>query len=247
MSRFKPGWKIDKFDPRDSLYRKICKPRLEPLPDSVDLRDKCGPVKDQGQLGSCTAHALAGAVEFLDRMPDGVSTDVSRLFIYFSERWIEGDVSEDGGAELRDGVKVLNQCGVCDESLWPYDVTRFKERPTTECFQSAKKHMIQSYHRLLNLDEMLGCLADGFPFVFGFQVYSGFESEEVARTGVVQMPQAGEQNLGGHAVLCIGYERSTRRFLVRNSWSAAWGQAGNFTLPWEYVETLADDAWVLMR
>lgn len=247
MSRFKHGWRPDKIDPRDHLYRKIAPPRTAPLPDSVDLRPKCSPVENQGSLGSCTAHALAGAVEFLEIKSGLYPTPASRLFIYFNERDMEGDVSEDGGAEIRDGVKSLNQIGVCPEPDWPYDAEKFAEKPPAPCYTTAEAHRIASYHRLLSLDDMLGCLADGYPFVFGFTVFSGFESEETAKTGIVNMPALGEENLGGHAVLCVGYDKPSQRFIVRNSWTDSWGQAGYFTIPMEYIETLADDFWVILK
>jgi len=112
------GWLPDLPDHRDLMYAAIA-PRLPRLPAKVDLRPKCSAVENQGKLGSCTANALAGAVEFLE-VKDGANfVDLSRLFIYYNERVIEGTVTEDSGAFLRDGIKSLAKQDVCPEPDWP--------------------------------------------------------------------------------------------------------------------------------
>jgi len=241
------GWLPDLPDHRDLMYAAIA-PQFAQLPGKVDLRSKCSPVENQGNLGSCTANALAGAVEFLE-LKDGVPfVDVSRLFIYYNERVVEGTVNEDSGAFLRDGIKSLAKQGVCPESEWPYKIASFKKKPTATCYKDAKKHQITSYHRISAIDEMRTCLADGFPFVFGFTVYQAFESAAVARSGVVNMPAPDERVMGGHAVMAVGYNDSQRRFIVRNSWDTDWGMKGYFTMPYDYLdpdENLADDFWTI--
>jgi C1A family cysteine protease len=94
---------------------------------------------------------------------------------------------------------------------------------------------------------MRGCLAAGYPFVFGFTVYSSFEGQEVAKTGVVSMPTPDEQVVGGHAVLAVGYDDASQAFIVRNSWGAGWGQEGYFTMPYAYLTTraLSSDFWTI--
>ena len=95
--------------------------------------------------------------------------------------------------------------------------------------------------------QMKGCLASGFPFVYGFTVYESFESDAVAKTGVVPMPAPTEKVLGGHAVVAVGYDDSTQRFIVRNSWGPGWGMGGYFTIPYAYLtdSNLADDFWTV--
>ncbi|OGW94952.1 MAG: hypothetical protein A3K16_02490 [Omnitrophica bacterium RIFCSPLOWO2_01_FULL_45_24] len=239
------GWVPDLPDQRDYLYTAI-KPVVR-LPDKVDLRQLCSGVEDQGSLGSCTAQALAGNIEFLDNMPDSKYTDVSRLFIYYNERVLIDTVDYDSGASLRDGIKTLKADGVCLEALWPYLTARFDKRPAKRCYAEARKRRIESYHRIETLRDMLVCLAEGYPFVFGFTVYESFESPAVAKTGVAHMPRKGESVTGGHAVMAVGYIQKAKRFIVRNSWGKSWGMSGYFTIPFQYLEELADDFWTIRR
>ena len=240
------GWLPDLPDHRDLLYSAIA-PRVRKLPRKIDLQANCSPVEDQGQLGSCTANSLVGALEFLENK-DGTSfVDLSRLFIYYNERVIEGTIDQDSGAFIRDGIKSLAKQGVCPESDWPYKIARFRKRPSVSCYRTAKKHRIISYHRINTVDEMRSCLTDGFPFVFGFTVYESFESQKVAKSGVVDLPAAKEKVVGGHAVMGVGYDDSKKRFLIRNSWGADWGRKGYFTIPYTYLSdrNLSDDFWTI--
>jgi len=240
------GWIPDLPDHRDFLYAAL-RPSGARLPKTVDLRSGMSPVENQGHLGSCTANALAGALEFLEVKSGQPLVDLSRLFIYYNERAIEHTVSSDSGAMLRDGIKTLVAQGVCPEKTWPYAVSAFAKKPSPACYAAAKKHTIQTYHRIASLGEMRACLAEGYPFVFGFSVYEGFESAAVAKTGVVSMPKPRERQLGGHAVCAVGYDDKAKRVWVRNSWGPAWGQKGYFTMPYDYVANrdLSDDFWTI--
>jgi len=241
------GWLPDLPDHRDLMYSAI-KPALPHLPSNVDLRPKCPPIENQGSIGSCTANALAGAVEFLELKDGAPFVDLSRLFIYYNERAIEGSVKQDSGAFIRDGIKSLAKQGVCPEKEWPYKVSKFKTKPSVKCYTAAKKHQITSYHRINSLDEMKTCLAAGFPFVFGFTVYEAFESAAVAKSGVLNLPGPNEKVQGGHAVMAAGYDDAQQRFIIRNSWDTDWGMKGYFTMPYDYVDpakNLADDFWTI--
>ena len=242
------GWIPDVPDQRDMLYGAV-RPAPVTLPAHIDLRPMCSAVEDQGNLGSCTSNALAGTVEFLERKDNVRFIDASRLFIYYNERVLEGTVKSDAGAAIRDGIKSLKNLGVCSELSWPYIISKFSVKPGAVCYKEALKRQITSYLRILTLDDMRACLADGFPFVFGFTVYESFESQEVARTGVVQLPQTNERTVGGHAVVAVGYDDVQKRFIVRNSWGTGWGQKGYFTMPYEYLanRNLADDLWTIRR
>jgi C1A family cysteine protease len=144
----------------------------------------------------------------------------------------------------------VNKQGVCPESMWKYSAGKilFKRKPGANCYKEALKHQVLSYHRIVHdIDHMKGCLAEGFPFVFGFTVYDEFESDAVAKTGKLNLPGPKEEVQGGHAVMCVGYDDNTQRFLVRNSWGTDWGMKGYFTMPYEYLtnRNLADDFWTI--
>jgi C1A family cysteine protease len=242
------GWVPDFPDARDYAYAAPLFSFRRGLPSSVDLRSKCPPVYDQGQLGSCTGNAIAGAIEFDQRKQGAKEFVPSRLFIYYNERVIEGTVNQDAGAQIRDGIKAVAKIGAPPETDWPYDITKFSQQPPDKAYQDAKQDIVSSYARVAqSLSQMQGCLAAGYPFVFGFTVYESFESNEVASTGVVPMPGPGEKVLGGHAVVAVGYNNAKRAFIVRNSWGRRWGLKGYFLMPYEYLLTpdYADDFWTV--
>ncbi|HLH21882.1 MAG TPA: C1 family peptidase [Chloroflexota bacterium] len=243
------GWIPDLPDARDHLYA-AAPATLASLPSQVDMRPQCPGVYDQGQLGSCTGNAIAGAIEF-DQMRQHLGAPCpftpSRLFIYYNERVMEHTVNSDAGAQIRDGIKSVAKQGDCPESEWPYNIPNFAERPPGQCYADALKYRAVQYAsvpRLLN--QMKGCLASGLPFVFGFTVYDSFMSDAVAQTGEVPMPNLStEQVQGGHAVGAVGYDDTQQRFIVRNSWGTGWGMQGYFTMPYAYLldPQLASDFW----
>jgi C1A family cysteine protease len=239
----------DRPDARDRLYQAPA-PGPAGLPARVDLRPGCPAVYDQGELNSCTANAIAGALEFLQRKEGLPQMFVpSRLFIYYNERAMEGTEDEDAGAEIRDGIATVAQQGAPPETLWPYDPGLVLSRPDARAYQVALEHTAILYLRLSqDLLDARACLASGDPFVFGMTVYESFEDEAtVGRTGVVPLPAPGEAAVGRHAVLAVGYDDASARLIVRNSWGPAWGQGGYFTLPYAYVTdaALAADFWTI--
>jgi C1A family cysteine protease len=242
------GWIPDLPDQRDHMFSAPLA-LLRPLPERVDLRSNCPPVYDQGELGSCTANAIAAALEFdqMKQRADDVFVP-SRLFIYYNERSIEGTVDEDAGAMLRDGMKSVAKDGAPHERLWPYTISRFRSRPTLTSYTDAARHPAVLYQRLTqDLMQLKGCLAAGFPFVFGFAVYESFEWESVAKTGRVPLPDPEERQLGGHAAMAVGYDESQHRFFVRNSWGPNWGMSGYCSMPFDYLldGNLSDDFWTI--
>lgn len=251
-STYKLGWLPDLPDARDIPFRAVFRvPRA--LPSRCDLRAGCSAVEEQGELGSCTAQALVGALEYLElgALADGRRAscyrDLSRLFVYFNEREAMGTVREDSGAMLRVGIKTLAKLGVCAEALWPYDVSRFARRPAAACYEEARGHSITAYQRLTSVAEMKACLAQGLPFVFGFSVYEHVMSRQVARTGVIRLPEPNERLQGGHAVLAVGYDDERQTVLFRNSWGEGWGRDGYGELPYGYLSdrNLSDDFWCI--
>ena len=169
-------------------------------------------------------------------------------FIYYNESAIENTINSDSGAQIRDGIKSVNVQGVCPETMWPYVINEFAQKPHLTCYTEGLKNKATQYHRVVrNLNQMRGCLAEGFPFVIGFTVYTAFEEAEVAKTGVLNLPEKSETMVGGHAVLVVGYDDGEQRFIVRNSWGDKWGMAGYFTMPYDYLlnEHLSKDFWTI--
>ena len=238
------GWIPDLPDQRDF---KLAVSNVA-LPSAVDLRPLMPPVYDQLALGSCTANAIAAAVEFERAKQKLPHITPSRLFIYYNERVLEDSVDSDSGATLRDGMKAISDPGVCSESDWPYNIEKFAVKPPARDFKIAPFNRAISYLSVGQaVNPMRSCLASGYPFVFGMSVYDSFLSDEVARTGIVPMPGPQESLQGGHAPLGVGYDDSRRLFLGRNSWGVSWGIKGYFWIPYEYLTNadLADDFWTL--
>jgi C1A family cysteine protease len=242
------GWTRDLPDARDVLYAAPLMSLPKGLPTAVDLRPKCPPIYNQGQLGCCTGNGIAAAVQF-DQMKLGKkSFTPSRLFIYYNERVMENTVSQDAGAQIRDGIKSVATLGAPPETDWPYDITKFATQPPPAAYADAKQDLVSMYARVAQiLPQMQGCLAEGFPFVLGFTVYESFESAAVAKSGIVPMPKIGEKVVGGHCVVAVGYNDTARTFTIRNSWGTTWGMKGYCTMPYEYLLDAhrASDFWTI--
>lgn len=220
------------------------------LPTMMSLQAQQCPVVDQGQEGSCTANAGAGFLGFLElqKVARADFKPLSRQFIYYNERKIEGNIHDDSGASLRDCMKAIYAWGAPFEIDWPYEEDMFNQ-PNHKAYTTAEAHKISWFVRLESLDDMKHCIAGGHPFVYGFTVYDSFESDDVARTGIVPMPSRSESVLGGHAVLAVGYDDATQTVLTKNSWGSQWGQDGYFQMPYAYLENsnLTSDIWTIKR
>jgi len=242
------GWKPELPDHRDYLYKHLNEFKVDRLPDWVDLRPHCPSVYDQGQASSCTANAIAGLLEF-DRIKQGINDfKPSRLFIYYNERLIEGDVSGDNGAYIRDGIKAIATYGYPDESIWPYDLNNLDVKPIQKAYNSAKKFRALNYYLLDNsdLNSLKSCLAAGFPFVIGITVCPSFDTNDY-NGGMVPLPGSSEVPEGGHAVAIVGYRNSTQTFILRNSWGTGVGENGYYHIPYAYLtnSNLASDCWTI--
>lgn len=257
------GWRPDLPDARDHLYA-VSSVTLKKLPTAVDLRPKFKfAVYNQGNIGSCTANAIAAAIQF-DRAQakQKPSFTPSRLFIYYNERAMEGTVADDAGAQIRDGVKSVVKQGVCNEKIWSYadppaqydggpwpPGAKPAQKPTAACYAEAKEFQVIRYQRLSQtLTQLRGCLAQGDTFVFGFTVYDSLYDANDAPKSILPLPNLGKDKvLGGHAVLAVGYDDAKQVFIVRNSWGAKVQDKGHFYMPYAYINdsSLADDFWVI--
>lgn len=240
------GWIPDAPDYRDFFYAQ----KVIAVPDKVDLSiSRFMPaVYDQGSLGSCVFNAIGGAFEFLLPLENKPVFMPSRLFSYYIYREKNNCLNEDSGATIRDALKVYVKKGVCPESMWEYDTSKFTTRPSKACYTEAMDHQVLKYNRLRRLSDMEQCIAEGYPFVAGIRIYESFQSKIVAETGIVPYPNIINENfLGGHAVLFVGYDQALKLFKVRNSWGSGWGDKGYFYLPYEFVgdSNLASDFWTI--
>lgn len=236
--------KKQKKDKRDFKLNLNVHPKVS-LPSQIDLRPSCPPVFDQGQLGSCTANAGIAAYLMLSKS----TLSLSRLFQYYMERKIEGDIKQDGGAQMRDIGKVLQMFGTCLEKYFPYNISKFSNPPSIKATQDALTRKINAYHSVTGTDGIKQVLAlMQQPVLSGITVYESFEGAGPAKTGIIPMPKKGEKILGGHAILIVGYDDTKNWFICRNSWGASWGDKGYFYLPYQFfINKLASDFWVLQN
>lgn len=246
---FNTGWIPDLPDHRD-LFAFTSKLLVDsgPLPDQVDNREHCSPIEDQGELGSCTAHAGVGALEFYEKSVKGRYSNYARLFLYKKTR----DISRlhgDSGATLRQTMKAMAKYGICKEKLWPYRVSTFDYSPTTAQLKDAVKHQALRYYRLDASDKssflinIQRCLANKGSAVIGFSCYDN-SLEKANDKGIINFPEKDDTLAGGHAVLVVGYNKDY--LIIKNSWGRSWGDRGYGYLHNDYVlKNLARDCWSL--
>lgn len=234
--------KADLPDWRDRSYNFI---RVESPRDVVDLRPWASPVEDQLHLGSCVGQAVVGAYELLlNKLDRNQFTDLSRLFVYYNARLLDNMTGEDVGAYVRDGIKAVNKYGVCSEQVWPYLVDRFAWPPSIDSYTDAKRRTIKKYYRLENIKDIVDALNADCPVVTSMNVYDSFDDLEYSKNGILPMPKASEDLIGGHAVTFVGYNLPKKLFLARNSFGEDWGIDGYFWVPFDYAEKDFMDSWI---
>ncbi len=242
------GWKRGHHDPRDFKLSSIPENPAMAGEPALTLRSHMPAVRDQGDLGSCTANAGVVAAEFARWKQTGTKPSrFSRLDLYAMTREVEGTpLTEDSGCYVRDVCKALAKYGVCYEAVWPYDVAKFSRRPSRAAMIDALHHKATSYKSAVGLAPIKASIVDGYPLIFGFDCFESLMSESTARTGIVTMPAADEESIGGHCVTLTGYNDALAMFEFQNSWGTSWGVTGFGSLPYEYVTSgLASDFWTL--
>lgn len=244
------GWKPSPPDSRDYKLKTVNPSVYSTIPSSVSLRSFEPEVYDQGEFSSCTGNALVMATR-MARIKQGLGDrNLSRMFVYANERILEKCLNEDSGAIIRDGAKVLSTMGVPDESIWPYTKFNLFLEPSQDAYKQAVQDEVSTYLTVdQTLEEMKLCLTEEFPFVFGVTLFEAFESAEVAKTGLVPMPSQTDKVIGGHAILCVGFDdnRYGGTFEVLNSWGNSWGDKGHCYFPYSYLTNpyYCSDLWTI--
>ncbi len=240
------GYRPEKQNSKDKKYSAS---HDRQLPPRVDLRSYMTPVENQGSSNSCTANAMAGAYEYLTNRSLGQSADVSRLFIYYNARELDGDCSQDQGTYLKSCVKVLRKHGACSENTWSFNLDQILEQPSKQAYEEAANFRVEDAARVeIDRHTMQSCLSEGYPFAFGLQLFSSFQ--QAGSTGLVPMPDPdNEKHDGGHAMLCVGYSDVDQVFIVRNSWGTDWGEQGYCYIPYDYMTKpdLIHDCWTIRQ
>ncbi len=258
---------LDQKDSVRTMLTKVGVVELEKLsiPTSIDLRGWCPPIEHQGALGSCTANAGVGLVEYYERRAFGRHIDASRLFLYKVTRnllkWIG-----DRGAFLRTTMAAMVFFGMPPEEYWAYIIKDFDKEPSSFCYAYAQNYQAIQYFRLdppstpkdLLLKRVKSLLAAGLPSMFGFAVFDSIK--KVEDDGKIPFPCPEERILGGHAIVVVGFDdnikinnddckvETTGALLIRNSWGTGWGDKGYGWLPYDYVlKGLAIDWWSLLK
>jgi len=260
MTIRKLGWNRDLPDHRDytqdnakvsQILEKsvpLSMVKVTTRPSKKDLREYCSRIEDQGDLGSCTAHAGVGLMEWFQRRAYGKNLEMSRLFLYKVARRLVG-ITGDGGCYLRTTLQAMIMLGIPPERFWPYNVKDFEKEPDQFTYALADDFKAYSYYRLIpkdgksQLEVLLDHLAGGLPFMFGFTVFSS-----ISNNGWIPEPRSGDYVEGGHAVMAVGYDDEKKALLIRNSWGTGWGWDGYGWLPYYYVTMgLAEDFWSMVR
>ena len=233
--------KPSKPDARDRKYIK----QNVVISDEVDLRPWDSPIEDQGSIGSCVSQAVTSAYELMVKKnnPD-IFSELSRLFVYYHSRFIEGNVNEDSGiSTIRDALNAVRVYGVCSERLWPYDLTKVLIQPPPPCYVDAFRRKISQYTSLYSLSEMQETLVLGKPIVIGLNVFNGFMNVTQANPVVPLPASTDEVVIGGHAMVILGYSNKSNTFLVKNSFGIGWGDRGYGWLPYEYIRMYTFEKW----
>jgi len=237
------GWIHDKPDHRDKIM-KFKNKHYNRLLSKIDLRDSFGDIYNQGELDNCTSNAICAAFVYDQIKQKLPSFNPSRMFLYYNERLIEHSTEQDSGSSIRDGMKSINRKGLCKESLWPYEINHFKKKPNDLCYKEASYHSSLKYRKISHtLKEIKTALSNGYPIIFGFDVFENFENFDASN---VSMPLPEGEIIGGHAVVAVGYSDERECFLIRNSWGKEWGMDGYFMMPYEFITSKhCSDFWIL--
>lgn len=241
IARARRSCRLSRPDNRDWIYS------ADPAPQRpvVDLREWDSRVEDQKTLGSCVGHAIAGAYELiLNRNYPNLYTELSALYVYYNARIEESMTDIDSGATIRDGIRGVKHYGICSEELWPYDVTKFNERPSLAAYADGRRRTLENYRRLWDTQAIVRAVNNNRPVVIGMSVYNGFFDLNPDNSTVELPEDKIKDYFGEHAVYIVGYDQEKEMFLCKNSFGTEWGDRGYFWMPYDYAKTEVFEAWV---
>ena len=251
MASFNGKYRIDGYltsreDERVPVIEQIAEPKQEAR---VDLRALCSPVEDQGTIGSCTANAIVGAVEYIFNVMNGGHVDLSRLFVYYNARRMSDRENEDCGSSMAHAMAAFLAHGACPEEAWSYDPARWNMRPSDDAYNSALMLRQMHYGRVAPNDMRKAMLLSGLPIIFGMGVPEHLMMTVGAETGYMPAPADGnwEEPSGGHAMLIVGFDDAQRGWIVRNSWGPDWGVGGHVLIDYDVMDYYAQPSgyWVI--
>lgn len=250
LRRNKYGWRPDLPDKRDFKINSLVSPLSIPVQADLRTTGFMPPVWSQ-ELGDCTAYGTNAHFIYVMAKSGMPIFDPSEIFTYYNTRFLEGTVGYDSGASIRNAIKAIAEYGVCNSTLWPNDSSKFTDVPSKDAFNFAIKERALVYSSVpSDIQSIKSVIASGLPVVFGFTVYSSFEGQNIAETGIMPMPNfTYETVMGGHCVLACGYDDTQQRLLCRNSWGENWGDKGYFWMPYSYIGNsyLASDFWQIEK
>jgi C1A family cysteine protease len=251
-NKFCLGYVPDNNDPRDYIFKASSSPSDEITSIDLTQGDSFLPIRNQGKIGSCTAFAVGALVEFIRARKSLISWETSPLFTYYTTRQQVNEIHEDSGAMLRDVFKAVGVYGTTKEEIWPYDVSQFTVTPPTSAYEHAEKHQALVYYRIQNnKEDLLACLKEGYPFVFGINLYESFmrtQTDWLVWDKVPMFDATKEKLIGGHAMLAVGFFTEGDKVYIkaRNSWGTEVGLGGYHHIPMEYfLQQMGADFWTI--
>jgi C1A family cysteine protease len=201
-------------------------------------------VEDQSDLGSCSGNAVVSAYELLLKQLYPESwTNLSRLFVYYNARIYEGTVDEDSGATIRNSLKGLAKYGVCKESIWPYDISKYAIVPSSDAYSDGLPRAITRYERTTSTDAILDAINTNYPVVIGTLIYGSFFDLD-SNNAVMSKQGPTDYVVGGHALTLVGYDLEQQQYLVENSFGSEWGIGGYCWMPFSYADQNLLESWV---
>lgn len=238
--------KIGKFalnksvhDERDHVYKQS----QSEIRQVVDLKEWASPVQDQLDLSSCVAAALTDAYELrVKKLYPETFTELSKLFVYYNARLLEGLTGYDDGTTLRTALKGAAHFGICSEDLWPYNYSNLHIKPTPICYRDGSYRVIPKYERLNDLHAMLAAINDEYSVIVGLEIYEDFISLN-STNYTVAMPEYNSKKLGLHAMSIVGYDLDTKMVIAKNSFGKDWGLDGYCQIPFHYVQNNFFEQW----